>query len=89
MSLTRYRAFSQRALLLAPLLLTGCARAPSLDLWGSFFPAWLICFIVGVVLTAVTQLLLRRFRLTLALPVLTYASLAALYTFALWLMFLR
>jgi hypothetical protein len=89
MSLRRYRAFSQHALLLAPLLFTGCTRAPSLDLWGSFFPAWLICFIVSVVLTAATQLLLRRFRLTLALPVLTYASLAALYTFALWLMFLR
>lgn len=89
MSLRRYRASSKRALLLAPLLLTGCSRAPSLDLWGSFFPAWLICFIVGVVLTAITQLLLRRFRLTLALPVLTYASLVALYTFALWLMFLR
>ena len=89
MSLRRYLSFSQHALLLAPLLLTGCARAPSLDLWGSFFPAWLICFIVSVVLTAVTQLLLRRFRLTLALPVLTYPSLAALYTFALWLLFLR
>lgn len=89
MSLSRYRSFLRHTWLLAALLLTGCTRAPSLDVWGSFFPAWLVCFVVSVVLTAITQLLLRRFHLTLAVPVLTYASLAALYTFALWLIFLR
>jgi hypothetical protein len=25
--------------------------APSLDVYGSYFPAWLICLIVGIILT--------------------------------------
>jgi Na+/glutamate symporter len=74
--------------LLAPLLLSGCSRAPSFDILGSFFPAWLVCFVVAIVLTAIIQLVLRRFRVRLAFPILAYASLAAFFTFALWLMFL-
>ena len=73
----------------ALLLITGCGRAPSFDILGSFFPAWLVCLIVAIVFTALTQLAMRQFRLALAFPVLAYASLAAFYTFALWLIFLR
>ena len=42
------------------LLLGGCARinscAPSLDVYGSYFPAWLICLMVGVILTILVSL---------------------------------
>jgi YtcA-like protein len=39
------------ALLLASSLLSGCstAGAPSFPLFGAFFPAWLLCGIVGVI----------------------------------------
>jgi YtcA family len=52
--------------------LCGCTRiasyAPSLDVYGSYFPAWLICLIVGVVLTVLVSLIgrgldLRSFRM--------------------------
>ena len=76
-------------LLPAPLLLSGCSRAPSFDILGSFFPAWLVCFVIAIVLSAIIQLVLRHFRLRLAFPILTYASLTAFFTFALWLMFLH
>jgi hypothetical protein len=33
--------------LLAALPLTGCGRAPSFDILGSFFPAWLLCFVAA------------------------------------------
>jgi len=89
MSINGHRAFLRSGLLLASLLLTGCARAPSFDILGSFFPAWLVCFAVAIVLTALTQWVLQRFGVRLAFPVLAYASLAALYTFALWLIFVR
>jgi len=85
----RYREFTRPASLIAALLLTGCTRAPSFEIVGSFFPAWLVCLTVAIVFTALTQLALRQFRLTLAFPVFAYASLAAFYTFALWLIFLR
>jgi YtcA family len=73
-------------MLVAPLL-SSCSRAPSIDVLGSFFPAWLVCFIVAIVLTALVRLALLRMRVKAALPVLVYPSLAALFTFVLWLLF--
>jgi hypothetical protein len=70
---------------LAPLLLAGCSRAPSLDILGSFFPAWLVCFISAMLLTTICRLVLLRLHMTLDLPLLAYPSLTALFTFALWL----
>jgi hypothetical protein len=67
--------------------LAGCSRAPSVEVLGSFFPVWLVCFIVAIVLTALVQLLVTRIRVNVALPMLVYPSLAAFLTFALWLVF--
>lgn len=81
--------------LLAVLLLVvvmscaGCSRAPSFDILGSFFPAWLICLASGLLLTLAARWLLLRAGVVLAIPVLTYPSLTALFTFALWLVFFR
>jgi len=75
---------SSYQLLLAALFLTGCGRAPSFDVLGSFFPAWLVCLALGLVLTAVARWLVSRIDLVLALPVLTWPSLMALFTCALW-----
>jgi hypothetical protein len=67
--------------------LAGCSRTPSIDILGSFFPAWLVCFATGSLLTALTRLTLMRLHMRLELPVLAYPSLAALFTFGLWLIF--
>ena len=65
----------------------GCDRAPSYSILGSFFPVWIFCFIVGLLLTLGVHLLLQRLRLAdqLAPAVLVYPSLAALFTMSLWL----
>jgi len=76
-------------LLLTAMLLTGCSRAPSFDILGSFFPAWLICLASGLLLTVAARWLLSRTRLVLALPILTYPSLTALFTLSLWLALFR
>jgi hypothetical protein len=68
-------------------LLASCSRAPSIEVLGSFFPAWLVCFIAAIVLTALVHLALLRLRVNAALPLLVYPSLAALLTFLLWLIF--
>lgn len=68
-------------------LLAGCSRAPSVDILGSFFPAWLVCFIVAIVLTAFVRLALLRLHMKVALPMLLYPSLTALVTLVLWLIF--
>jgi hypothetical protein len=69
--------------------LTGCSRAPSFDILGSFFPAWLACFAAALLLTVAARWVLARLKIALAFPVVTYPSLTALFTFALWLVFFR
>ncbi len=73
--------------LLAPLLLAGCSRAPSFDILGSYFPAWLICLALGVVVTAAIRWLLLRFQIGLVFPIVVYPSLVALFAFGMWLVF--
>jgi hypothetical protein len=72
----------------APLLLTGCGRAPAFDVLGTFFPAWLVCFAVAILLAVLCRALLQP-RIEIAFPVLVYPSLTAIFTFALWLALFR
>jgi hypothetical protein len=72
---------------LSALPLASCSRAPSVDVLGSFFPAWLICTALGVLVTVLTRWVLQRFHMNLDLEVVAYPSLAAFFTFALWLIF--
>jgi len=73
----------------ATLLATGCSRAPSFNLLGSFFPAWLLCGVLGITLAGVTRLIFVRtnFEKELAPLILVYPCLALFYTFTLWLLF--
>jgi hypothetical protein len=73
----------------AALVLAGCGRAPSFDILGSFFPAWLVCLAAGLLLTVAFRWLLLRIQIVIAAPILTYPSLTALVTLALWLAFFR
>ena len=89
MSVARNIGSARRVLgsLLPVPLLVGCSRAPSVEVLGSFFPAWLVCFIVAILLTALARLLVMRSRIKVPLPMLAYPGLAAFFTFALWLVF--
>jgi len=74
-------------LCLSGMPLAGCSWAPSIDILGSFFPAWLVCIAAASLLTALTRSVLTRLQLKLDLPGLAYPSLAAFLSFALWLIF--
>ena len=89
MSTNGFRRISTYVLSLETLVLTSCGRAPSFDILGSFFPAWLACLALGLLLTVMARWLLLRLQIVLALPILTYPSLTALFTFALWLIFFQ
>ena len=80
---------SRLELLLGAVLSTSCSRAPSFDILGSFFPAWLLCLVLGLLFTVAARWLLLCARVVIALPVLTYPSLTALFTFVLWLAWFR
>jgi hypothetical protein len=74
-----------------PALLSGCARAPSVDILGSFFPGWMICLTIGVVLTFVVRFILVKIRLETEVGPLAlfYPSLLTLLTCLLWLIYFR
>ena len=61
--------------------------APSVNILGSFFPAWLICIIVGLVLTIITRQVLIAVKLAshVGTPALVYPCLTAVWIFATWL----
>jgi hypothetical protein len=69
-----------------PWLVSGCSRAPSFEIVGSLFPAWLLCLVIGILLATIGRWLLLRQQIVIVWPVLVYPSLAALFTFLLWLM---
>jgi hypothetical protein len=75
----------------AGLLFTGCSRAPSVDIIGSFFPVWMVCLTIGIVLTACLRWLLLRLRLEPEVGPLAlfYPSAVILFTCVLWLIFFR
>jgi YtcA family len=82
---------ARAGVLFAPqLLAAGCSRAPTFNILGSFFPAWILCGIIGILLAVVVRLFFVRIKLEdqlLAPLILVYPCLTALFTFTLWLVF--
>ena len=83
----RVRAAATQVGYLAPLPVTGCALSPSVNILGSFFPAWLISIVTGLVLALVAWRVLVATGIAphLTPPALVYPCLAALFIFASWL----
>jgi hypothetical protein len=78
-------------LILVSLLCAGCSRAPSINVLGSFFPAWMVCIIAAVVLAFVVRFLLLKFRLESEVGNLGlfYTCVVIFLACALWLIFFR
>jgi hypothetical protein len=77
------------AIVVATAAAAGCA--PVINVQGSFFPAWMVCLLVGLVLSvAVRQvLLLARLEPHLGPPLLIWPSLGLLMTLLTWLVLYR
>jgi len=76
---------------LALVFLTGCRRSPQINLFGSFFPAWMLCVGLGIVGTLLLRSILVRQKLEpyLGARPLVYFSLWVLLTLGSWLIFFR
>jgi hypothetical protein len=68
-------------------LATGCSFAPSVEIVGSFFPAWLVCLVIAVVLTVPARWMLVRANLEKDVGplVVFYPCLVLLFTCVSWL----
>src|SRR5260370_20094446 len=76
------RAAAGALLLLGMLPLAGCQQAPSFNILGSFFPAWLACLALGILLAVGTRFLLLAVHIEDALspPIVMDTCLACLVT---------
>ena len=73
----------------AMLAVAGCSRVPSFNILGSFFPAWILCGVIGILLAVIVRWYFVRIKLEEQLKplILVYPCLAAFFTFTLWLLF--
>jgi hypothetical protein len=84
---SRHCAAIRRLVCLGALSATGCGLSPSVNILGSFFPAWLISIVTGLLLALVAWRLLVATGIAphLTPPGLVYPCLAVLLIFATWL----
>ena len=70
------------------LAVSGCNRAPTLDLLGSYFPAWMLCAAIGIVAAIIIRQILAVAGINdyVLAPLLTYAGLAVSATLLAWLL---
>jgi hypothetical protein len=66
---------------------TSCSRAPSIEVIGSFFPAWMFCIFTAVAVTGLirTELARRGLEQKLSPLVVFYPSLAVTISCLVWL----
>src|SRR6516225_2451838 len=64
-------------------------RSPTIDILGSYFPAWMICIVSGLALTLISRWIIRAYHLErYASPApLIYTCLTIIYTFVTWIIF--
>ena len=82
---------STNLLLPAILLTSGCAHSPTVDVVGSYFPAWMLCIIIGLVITLIVRLLLIGFGIYahLRLKPVLFSCTSIFFTLAVWLVFFK
>ena len=76
-------------ILAAPGFLTACSRNPSVEISGSFFPAWMISILLGVIAAVVAKRIFIRMGIDPHLKphLFTYGALALSVTLLSWLLF--
>ena len=85
---TSFKSQLQKSSLLTMPLLTGCGRAPSFNVLGSYFPAWLICILAGIAAASLVSFVLAKLHMAQLIrwTIVVYPCLAASIAFTLWLL---
>src|SRR5438046_4069116 len=64
-------------------------RSPTVDILGSYFPAWMVCIVSGLTLTLIAHWIVQVGQLKpyIGTAPLIYSSLMIIFTFATWILF--
>ena len=70
------------------MFLAGCSTSPVQNMFGSFFPAWMLCAAAGVVIAIILRQVFGALGLNryLIAPPLTYLCIALAGTLLVWLL---
>lgn len=84
---TRYNIVAGISTLVLITPLCGCNDAPSFDILGSYFPAWLVCILIGIDFSAAAgfSLSAKNRQGLIRWSIVTYPCLAASIAFTIWL----
>ena len=76
------------AIQLAVLFLADCSTSPAQNMFGSFFPAWMLCAAAGIVIAVILRQAFGALGVNqyLIAPPLTYLSIAVTGTLLVWLL---
>ena len=66
---------------------TGCSHSPSFNVLGSYFPGWIACIVLSILVTVLIRTILNRLQWEQRVPALPlfYFSLALLIACVVWL----
>ena len=66
----------------------GCSYSPTLNLLGSYFPAWMLCAVIGIGASVIIRQILAVAGINdyVIAPLVTYAGLAVSATLVAWLL---
>ncbi|MFB9915719.1 YtcA family lipoprotein [Gluconobacter kanchanaburiensis] len=72
------------------LFVGGCNTSPTQDLFGSFFPSWLVCAFAGASVAAVTRIIVSAldFDDAIPLPMLSWLAFGTAVTLGLWILWI-
>ena len=64
-------------------------HSPTVDILGSYFPAWMVCILSGLALTFIAQWIIQVLNLRpyVGPAPLVYSCLMIIFTFATWILF--
>jgi hypothetical protein len=64
-------------------------HSPTVDILGSYFPAWMVCIVIGLTLTFIAHWIVQMLKLKpyLGPAPLVYSCLMIIFTFATWILF--
>jgi hypothetical protein len=71
-------------------LVAGCDGAPSRNILGSYFPSWMVCALLGIVLALVARAVLKTTGILQELPspLVVFLAFGCAVNFAVWLIWL-
>jgi hypothetical protein len=68
--------------------LAGCSASPSVSIFGSYFPSWMLCAFAGLFLATLTRVAFAAAGIDKVLPVplLVYLAISVAFAFGVWLL---